>query len=179
MNTEALTIGKTEKLLKDVRKMPIYNQVIPMEASVGFPIPLRKEGTVYVTLPFFMYSPKKGENPLYPPFATLTLTWKNLIPVEYVNLRFRNPAPELNWADSVGTFPHDAIAHLTKKEYLEKRHILLNMYDQMLDNLAENKPFNPQWNQEFSQYLRLLIEPPLEPYYRVLGEKFFSRFLPR
>ena len=53
------------------------------------------------------------------------------------------------------------------------------MYDEMLENLGQNLPFNPAWCEQFSEYLRLLIEPSLEPYYRVLEKKFFGRFLPQ
>lgn len=172
-------LSKTAQLLEDVRKMPIFRQLIPLEAAVGWLIPLRKEGKVYVTLPFYGCSPQKGQNLLFPPFATLTLNWANLVPVEYVNLRFRNPAPNLNWEGQIGTFPHEAIAQMTRGEYLEKRRELLIMYDEMFDNLLQNNPFTPDWNQKFSGNLRLLIEPALEPYYRVLGEKFFERFLPK
>ena len=88
-------LGKTEQLMKDVRKMSIFHQLIPIEAGIGWPIPLRKEGKVYVTLPFYGLSTQKeqGQTLLSPPFATLTIDWSNQIPVEYVNLRFRNPAP--------------------------------------------------------------------------------------
>lgn len=170
--------SKTAQLLDDVRKMPIFRQLIPQEAGVGWLIPLRKEGKVYVILPFYGYTPKESQSVLYPPFATMTLSWANLTPVEYVNLRFENPAPELNWLKEVGTFPHPAVKNLTIKEYREKRQELLTMYDEMLDNLTQSNPFDSQWCDRFSQLLRLLIEPPLEPYYRVLGEKFFGRFLP-
>ena len=169
VTAEQPQLGKTEKLMQDVRKMPLFRQLIPLEAAVGWPIPLRKEGKVYVTLPFFGCSPQKGQTLLFPPFATLTLNWANLMPVEYVNLRFRNPAPDLNYSGQVGTFPHPAIAQITRGEYLEKRRELLAMYDEMLDNLLQNNPFTPDWNQRFSETLRLLIEPSLEPYYRVLG----------
>ena len=178
MTEEQPQLGKTELLLKNVRKMPIFRQLIPQESGVGWPIPLRKDGKVYITLPFYGCTPQKGQTLLFPPFATLTLNWANLIPVEYVNLRFRNPAPNLNWEGQIGTFPHPAIAQITRGEYLDKRRELLGMYDEMLDSLSQNNPFTPEWNQHFSQNLRLLIEPSLEPYYRVLGEKFFQRFLP-
>ena len=176
---EGPTLSKTEQLMKDIRKTPLFRQLIPQEAGVGWPIPLRKGGKVYVTLPFFGFAPtdQKGVTKLFPPFATITLDWSNQVPVEYVNLRFRNPAPELNWEGEVGTFPHPAVNQITVGQYQERRRELLGMYDEMLDNLSQNHPFTPEWNQQFSDNLRLLIEPALEPYYRVLGEKFFQRFL--
>ena len=171
-------LNKTAQLMKDIRKTSLFHQLIPQEAGVGWPIPLRKDGKVYIILPFFgLTATPQEKNKLFPPFATITLDWSNLVPVEYVNLRFRNPAPELNWEKEVGTFPHPAIQQMTVKQYEEKRQELLGMYDEMLEMLAQNNPFPSQWNEKFSQLLRSLIEPSLEPYYRALGGKFFDRFL--
>ncbi|WP_013324394.1 hypothetical protein [Gloeothece verrucosa] len=168
---------KTEQILKDIRKTPIFCQLIPQEAGIGYPIPLRKEGKVYIILPFFgiAQAPEK-ETKIFPPFATITLNWFNQVPVEYVNLRFRNPAPELNWEEEVGTFPHPAIQPLTIEQYKEHRRELFAMYDEMFDNLAQGTSFSPDWCELFSQQLRLLIEPSLVPYYRALGQKFFDKF---
>ena len=122
---------------------------------------------------------EQGQTLLSPPFATLTIDWSNQIPVEYVNLRFRNPAPELNWEGQVGTFPHPAIAQVTTREYLKKRSELLAMYDEILVGLSQNSSFSPEFDRQFSEHLRFVLEPSLEPYYRVLGSKFFERFLPQ
>lgn len=176
---ESQPLSKTEQLMKDIRQTPLFRQLIPQEAGVGWPIPLRKGGKVYLTLPFFGFAPtaQKGFTKLFPPFATITLDWSNQVPVEYVNLRFRNPAPELNWEGEVGTFPHPAVSQMTFGQYQQRRRNLLEMYDQMFDMLSQNSPFSEEWCEQFSQLLRLLVEPSLEPYYRALGGKFFDRFL--
>ena len=173
------TKSRTELLMKEVRKMPFYRQMIPQEAGIGWPMPLRKEGKVYITLPFFGFSPtaEAGNTKLYPPFAIATLDWSNQVPVEYVNLRFRNPAPELDWTKQVGTFPHEAIAQKTVEEYRQLRRELLAMYDRMFDLLAQKSPLSPEWSQRFAELLNLLIEPALKPYYLALNPKFFNRFL--
>jgi len=169
-----------EDLMADVRKMPLFRQLVPMEAGVGWPIPLRKGGKVYVIFPFFGFGRTASQNKtvLSPPFATLTVTWSNWVVVEYVNLRFRHPWPEGQWEEQVGEFPHEAVAHLTVQQYREKRHELLTMYDEMLDRLEQGDTFDPAWQTRFGQLLRLLMEPSLEPYYRALGPKFFSHFFP-
>ncbi|MBE9224111.1 hypothetical protein IQ264_01310 [Phormidium sp. LEGE 05292] len=170
---------KIERLIEDIRKTPIFRQLIPMEAQIGWPIPLRRESKVYVTLVFFgANSRSKGETVLFPPFAKITLDWSNQIPVEYVNLRFQNPWKEGNWEAEVGIFPHSAIAQITVAEYQKKRQELLAMYDEMLDKLAQGGSFLPDWKTRFKELLRLLMEPPLEPYYRAIDAKFFDHFLP-
>lgn len=173
------TKSKTEQLLEDVRKMPLFRQLVPQEAGVGWPIPVRKGEKVYVTLPFFGLAPlrAKGQTALHPPFATLTLTWPTLVPVEYVDLRFRDPQPDECWTAQVGTFPHPAVAGLTVGHYKGRRGELLAMYDELFDTLTANGALPPVWEERFGQSLRLLLEPGLEPYYRALAPKFFARFL--
>ena len=185
LTKEKKQLCKTEQMMKRIRKMPIFHQLIPKEAGIGWlmPVrkePVRKENKIHVTVPFYGYvlDPKQSKTILYPPFATITLSWPKLIPVEYVNLRFRNPAPELNWMAQVGTFPHPAVEQITVGEYKEKRHQLLVMYDEMLDNLLEKKAFSPEWKEQFTELFRTLMEPSLEPYYHALAPKFFDRFLP-
>jgi hypothetical protein len=173
----------TEQAMENLRKMPIFRQLVPQEAGIGWPIPLRKEQNgvcrVYVTFPLFGQASRveQGETVLFPPFATLTLDWATQVPVEYVSLRFHNPWPEEQWEGEIGTFPHAAIVHMTAGEYKAKRGELLALYDEMFELLAQKQPFPAAWIARFSELLRLLIEPALEPYYRVLAPKFFERFL--
>lgn len=175
-----LSLGKTEQLMQDIRKTPIFRQLIPMEAQIGWPIPLRREGKVYVTLPFFGASTKTpGKTILFPPFAKMTLEWSTLLIVEYVNFRFQNPFSEVKWEQPIGTFPHPAVTNMTVEEYQAKRHELLIMYDEMLEHLLKGQNLSPDWNRKFSQILRLMMEPDLETYYQALGAKFFGRFLPQ
>jgi hypothetical protein len=172
--------GKTEQFIKGVRKSPVFTSLVALEAGTGWPYPVRKGGRVYVTVPFFG-CPRVADQkatPLYPPFATITAAWSNGLVVEYSNLRFRNPWPEGNWEDQVGTFPHDAISRMTVGEYKAKRAELLGLYDEMFDTLQSGGEFSDDWTSRFEQLLRTLMEPSLEPYYRAIAPKFFDRFLP-
>ncbi len=167
-------------LMDDLRKSPVFRQLVPQEAGIGWPIPLRRNKKVFVTLPFYGFSHKahNQETILHPPFATITIDWSNQMPVEYVNLRFRNPWPEGDWQRPAGTFPHPAVSKLSIKQYRDLRNELLSMYDILLDTLAMNEVLTTDWKASFSLLLRMLMEPSLEPYYRALGEKFFDNFLP-
>jgi hypothetical protein len=173
----------TEQVMENIRKMPVFRQLVPQEAGIGWPIPLRKEqngvSKVYVTFPFFGKASKAeaGNTALFPPFATLTLDWAAQIPVEYVSLRFSNPWPEGQWEEQAGSFPHAAIAQMTVEEYRAKRGELLVLYDEMFSKLGQKESFPAEWKARFSSLLRLLMEPSLEPYYRALAPKFFDRFL--
>lgn len=173
--------SRTEQLMNAIRKTPIFRQLIPQEAGVGWPIPLMKDGKVYVKLPFFGFtqSRERKERLLYPPFAIITLSWPNEVPVEYLNLRYRNPWPEGDWESQAGLFPHAELAQMSVGEYQELRGQLFRMYDEMLESLARGERTSAEWDARFGRLLRRLLEPSLEPYYRALAPKFFDHFLTR
>ncbi len=177
----ANTISKMAYVFDNIRKMALFEQLVPPEAGLGWPIPLRKVGQVYITVPFFSKGVVgQGQAVLYPPFATLTLNWQNLLPMEYVDLRFRNPS-EGQWEvynEQPGAFPHAAVAHLSVQQYLEQCNMLFMMYDELLTALTYGETLSSTWEHSFSTLLRLLMEPSLERYYRILGPEFFGRFLP-
>jgi len=173
------SIGKTKQLIKKIRKTPLFRSHIPMEAGIGWPIPLQKEGKLYVILPCFGFhnTNETGKTVLFPPFATVTVDWSKQEPVEYKNLRLNNPAPELNWEKQAGIFPHEAVAQMTIREYKQKRSELFAMYDEMFEILETSTELSSEWVANFSSLLRTLMEPELELYYRVLAPTFFEHYL--
>lgn len=170
--------SRTAQLMSEVRQMPLFHQLIPQEAGVGWPIPLMREGRAYVKLPFFGISRDhvKRQTLLFPPFATLTLNWKNKKPVEYVNLRFRRLWPEEVLARPAGVFPHPAIVEMAKDQYLAARNELLSMYDELFETMEKGERPEPKWATRFGSLLRLLVETSLVPFYRQLGPHFYELF---
>ncbi|TVR74656.1 MAG: hypothetical protein EA415_05510 [Sphaerobacteraceae bacterium] len=174
-------VSRTEAMMQQIKRSPLGQQVIPLEAAIGWPVPLRKGDQVYVRVPFFT----KRDNPaggaeIYPPSALVTLRWATAIPVEYVSFSFSTPwtfdQPEPG--TPIGRFPHPAV-EVTAREYLAMRHELLSMYDELLDTLVERGPISGEWASRFGDLLGKVVEPSLEPYYRDLAPRFFDRFIPR
>jgi hypothetical protein len=167
------------QVMESLRNTPIFRQLIPQEAAIGWPVPVRKKGRVYVTFFLFgrAYQPEKQQSALYPPFAALTFNWEKQRLVKFVDLLFEHPWPEGNWQDQVGTFPHTEIAQLSVSEYEARRKELFSMYDEMLQWLREGRSFPAAWRQRFGERLRVLMEPALEPFYRALEPRFFTHFL--
>ncbi|MDJ0556374.1 MAG: hypothetical protein QNJ68_18435 [Microcoleaceae cyanobacterium MO_207.B10] len=171
-------MGETEQIIANIHQTLWFQQLIPMETSISWPIPLRQKGCVYVILPCIgVKTTTAGQTILFPPLATLTLDWSNQAIVEYVDLKFKNPWQQEATESQIGTFPHEAIANLTVDEYKQKRSELLAMYDKMFYWLATGSSFSEEWCSDFSQLLQLLIEPSLKPYYQDLQPKFFDRFI--
>jgi hypothetical protein len=168
---------RTGSLLRGIRRMPVFQQCVPMEAGMGYMLPWRKDGRVYVTVPFFGMPPTRtaGGVPLYPPFATLTLDWERAAVVAYRDLRVDGLWPVAG--EPVGSFPHPAVAKLRRSEYLALRSELYAHYDALCRMLAEGSSPAPAWSERFSELLRQLVEPALEPYYRRLAPNFITRFL--
>jgi len=176
--------SQTGTLLHEVRQMPLFRQLVPMEAGIGWPIPVRKldgEGRrrVYLRLPMYGYrpTPERGQGAiLYPPFAVVTLRWDTGRPVEYLDLAYTQPWPVSAHPEPVGTFPHDAVRG-SRGNYIADRERLLWLYDEMAEYLQAGQGFSADWIESFSGLLRRLVEPGLLPYYRILGGKFYDRFL--
>ena len=178
--------SRTAQLCHDLRRMPLFRQLAPMEAGIGWPIPVRHRPgwrsatSVYVRMPLFGFQPRAGEVRLYPPFAVITLAWAGPDgrprPLEYADLRFTRPWAVSGSPEPAGTFPHPAVRG-TVAEYLAHRDRLFGLYDELLDTLHDGAPFSGPSYREFSQLLRMLMEPSLERYYRSLAPGFFQEFL--
>jgi hypothetical protein len=172
--------SRTEQLTLDIRRTPLFRQLVPQEAGVGWPIPFRKQGKVYVSLLFFGYGPARDSagTAIFPPLAMITVDWATWRPVEYLDLRFRHPWSDDQSTGQVGVFPHQAAAGVSVDDYKRLRGELFASYDELLEFLSAGKPFPAEFTEDFERSLRLLMEPSLEPYYRALSPGFFGRFLP-
>ncbi len=173
--------SRTEQFLKALSRMPLYRQVIPQEAGIGWPLPRRKkdDGRVYATVPLFGMRPlTSGGAELYPIFATVTADWATKTVVEYVDLRYAGLCPKSDVPQPVGRFPHDEVADMTVAEYRAAKGALLTLYDTLFDTLAANREFDAEFSAEFAALFGRLLEPGLDSQYRALAEKFVARFKP-
>lgn len=168
--------SRTAGLMREIRRTPAFRQLVPLEAAIGWPLASRRRGRAYATLPFFGVPARRGEGgaPLYPPFAAMTLEWRTGRVVAYRYLDY-----ERLWEPPkgpVGTFPHPAVSKLRRSEYLERREDLLRLYDELFEKLESGDVFTEEWVQRFSDLLGTLMEPSLQPFYRVLAPGFVDRF---
>jgi hypothetical protein len=178
--------SRTARLHHDLRRMPLFRQLAPMEAGIGWPIPVRHRPgwsgrtSVYVRLPLFGFGRQAGQTRLYPPFAIITMAWPESAskprPLEYSDLRFTRKWAVGGSTEPVGTFPHDAVRGPVV-DYLAARDRLFALYDEMLDALAAERPFGESASHEFAALLRRLMEPSLESYYQDLAPRFCQQFL--
>lgn len=176
--TEAKNLSSIEILVKNVRKTPIFKQLVPMEAVSGWPIPSRRNNRVYVTLPFYgAQNQEKGKTALYPPLALITVDCLTLAVVKYVNMRYDNPWPQGNWQEIAGYFPHEAISKMTIREYKAKKKELMFLYDKIIQCLINGKQLDADTDAKFSAILTVMMEPGLKPFYQAINPNFFNHFI--
>lgn len=166
--------SRTGRLMQEVRRTPLFHQLVPMEAGIGWPIPVRRRPGVYLRLPLFGTARHEGRTRLYAPFAVVTLDHATARPVEYQHLGFTRPFMPVTPPEPVGEFPHDAVRG-TMGDYGKARERLLECYDGLFASLRDDGPFVEA--EEFTELLGRLVEPALLPYFRALGTKFYERFL--
>jgi hypothetical protein len=167
--------SRTGALLQEVRRQPLFRQLVPMEAGIGWPIPVRRKPRVYLRLPLFGLHREDGRTLLSPPFATVTVDTDTGRPAEYQDLRFTRPWDPAGQPPSVGEFPHDAVRAMSTGDYAKARERLLECYDGLVASLVDDSPFVEL--EEFAELLGRLVEPSLLPYFRALGPRFYERFL--
>jgi hypothetical protein len=166
---------KVEEALVKIRQSSVFRNLVPMQAGTGWPVPIRKRGKMYLCIPYFGLQQGKGKQPvlIYPPFATITVSWPKLLIVEYVNLRWRNLWSEKQLANPAGIFPHPAVAGVKLEEYNDMRQRLMAYIEAMLNSTIDKTGL-----QEFSKIFHVMMEPSLLPYYRKLFPKYYGHFLP-
>lgn len=176
--------SRTAGLMEAVRTMPLFRQVVPMEAMICWPIPVRHrpawDGRTAVYLKVLLAGYRRGAQRgdptrIFPPFAMLTLNFANGAPVEYADVRYTRPWPMTPPFGPVGEHPHPAIAHLTTGDYLKERDRLFQLYDELAESLLAGTPFANR--DEFADVLGRMVEPGLLPYYRSVGPRFIETFL--
>lgn len=168
------TGSRTGGLMAQVRRSPLFRQLVPMEAQIGWPIPVRRSPGVYLRLPLFAASRADGRTHLHAPYAMITLDTATGRPVEFQDFRYTRPWPVPAETEPVGEFPHDAVRGAVG-DYRADRERLLKQYDALVDALRDGGAFGA--DDEFGELLGRLVEPSLLPYFRVLGPKFYERFL--
>lgn len=164
--------------IKDVKQSVVSTNLVPMQMNVGWPILSIRDKNLCVCIPFFKSVLNTGDNTLIFPVAyTITATWPKGVIVEFKNLRFDNMFQRVEFSKPVGKFRHDAIKHLNGLQYKEKRKRLFELYDKLIDCIFQDIPFEGENKIEFIQTLQMLMEPSLKPFYKALGNKFYSNYI--
>jgi hypothetical protein len=164
--------SRTIKWMDGIKRTDAGRSLMPMEASVAWPIPFQQNNKVYAVLPFYLRLPSTSDKyAMFPWLGGFTMDWASGRVVEYVDYRFRSPWATLDFSKPFGAAdrPSDAVIATAKT--------LAPMYDELLDTMTQKGTLPPFWVASFRAHLARVIEPPQLEFYRKLAPKFSERFL--
>jgi hypothetical protein len=166
-----------EELYVQIRKHPVYQHLISLEAALSYPVPSLRENGMY--LRFLVYRRGKASRgqfrPVYRPYARLGIEYPSGRWVEYADLRFTENAPVDPTAESVGEAPNPAIADLSFDETVALRSSFFAALESIVPLVeqvqlpAEQRIYVATYRELFDR----LVEPGLRPYYQALSPSFF------
>jgi hypothetical protein len=167
--------SRTRGFIVEIRRGLVSQEVVPHEASSGWPIPSTRNGVVYLTIPYFRTAAADGRVEVYPPFSTITARWDNGRVVSYRDLRYEGMVRATD--EPVGVFPHPAVASLRRSEYMSRRDELFGLYDELLVALGDGgEGLGEKRTEAFCELLAELMEPGLVPFYRHLSPAFAALY---
>lgn len=174
---------KVYQYLLGMKNTPLLqNSNIPMEYTPAVPILTVRNGFLCMLVPFARYqiTGKKDGTLVYPVRHYVMVSLPDFTIVAISDLRFEKPFESVDFGKPVGVFRHEAIRHLDRKGYEAAREELLALYDKLIAQLTGTDKagsFTADDDMRMTQLLRMLVEPSLKPFYKVLDADFYNRYL--
>jgi len=168
-----------EVLLENIKKQEFYRGVIPIGFGAGLPIIKIIDKQTYIMIPFFRFDRvnELDKSLIYPIKFQITVKWPSGKLVSFEDYQINPAFIKVDFSKPIGYFRHEAIKMYNSGQYNEKRKELYSLYDKLLNFLLVGDDFTSQDEDKFKELLNMIIEPSLVPIYRVLDQKFSSRFL--
>lgn len=151
---------------------------VPMGMGAGLPMLEIAGERLLVSVFYYRSNPKPGDK-------TELFAPKYIISVGYPDCKlaaFRTLPHEAKYASTdftapVGTFRHDAVKHLDRKQYVDKKNELYALLDKQIAYLGgEDGVFTAEDREKLRGLYAMLAEPSLLPFYRDMSEKFFEEY---
>ncbi len=169
--------GRLARLRDEIRRTPLFDVAVPIEAAVGMPLPRMDAGRVCVALPVHGVAPGPAEAIIFPPLALVTVPWTDPstgpVPpriAEYRDLRWSPVVPAGDPDAAIGSHPagEEDVAAMTE---------CLGLVESMLDGLGAGHDLGPGQVARLQAVFPAAIPPALVPHYRALAPRFTDRFL--
>lgn len=167
-----------QEFLKGINTNDVVRRNIPMGRGMGFPM-LKIVGERLLVSVFYYRSELHPEDKtlLMPPEYILTFDYPSGKLVSFENLRLHPQYSSVNFDKPLGTFRHQAIQHLNKTEYKEKKEQLYNVVNKLIAYLGGEGEFQEEDEKALADLYGMMTEPPLHPFYRVLSPQFYARYI--
>lgn len=171
---------ETKEVLSGLKKSNfVHICSLPMGYVHGLPILHIKNDRLCMTVPYLKYkiTGEIDKTYVYPIKFTVTVSLPENKIIAFRDLEFEPAFKNVDFFKPVGLFRHDAIKHLTKKEYAVKKDELFSQYDRVINSLLYSGEYSVTDEQKMSELIQLLIEPSLKPIYKVLDSDFYNKYI--
>lgn len=148
--------------------------LIPLESTCSLPVPSRQEGRTLLHL--FTYrrrgTPPRGPTHVYPPHLRITIDGESGRVVAWTDLQREQGVR----AEPIGTYPHAAVADLSRQEREALQSELLALTDRLAPLLGSTDlaEADRAAARRYLQLFRRLTEPALRTEYEALNPEFFA-----
>lgn len=171
MKKEKISISD---LVSEFNRSELRHSMVPMELASGWPSIHRMGKTLCITIPYFSRGVVEGGKiALKPISCSVTLPVRNpKVLMDFTIYTYRRDWDDIDFEKPAGFFPHEALAGVKRSEYNAMCDQLFGYYDEMVDAVLNNRPFDRQ--DEMSQLFKKLMEPCHYPQYLRINKKFYS-----
>lgn len=157
----------------------LLSSEMPMGYSYGLPILQIVNDRLCMAVPYLKYKATgvPDKNYVFPIRYVVTLVLPEVKPVEFIDLKFDELFVKVDFDAPIGLFRHEAVKHLSKKEYKAKRDELFVCYDKVIEALLNEEEYSEEDESHMRELIQMLVEPCLLPIYKVLDEDFYNKYM--
>ena len=163
---------------KTIRNHPICDHLIPTESNLSYPVPLLKDGKMYLRFFFFNRSrPDHGGKPgIFRPFARISAHYPSARIVEFVDLGFLEGKPETPNSETVTVVSSTSLDSLNFSQVVQKQKEFFNITEAIFsiygsENLTQEEHTTIG---QYKELFDLLVDKGLISHYKVLNPIFFD-----
>lgn len=171
---------KVEEIIRNMNRSEFMFQCgIPLGYVAGLPILQIRKERLCLMIPYLKYkvTGQVDKTLVYPIRYIVTTVLPEGQVVEYMDLAYQKTFSKVNFTEAIGTFRHEAVKHLDKKEYQMLRDELLGQYDKVIGTLLYDEKYSGEDEQRMCRLMQQLIEPSLLPMYKALDEDFYNKYM--
>lgn len=157
----------------------VLNCLMPMGYSYGLPILQIRNERLCLAIPYLKYKAtgEVDKTLVYPIHYEVTVALPVVKPVEFIDLQYDERFAKIDFSAPIGYFRHEAIKHLSKKEYEAARDELFACYDKVIDALLNGTDYSEADETRMKELIQMLVEPCTLPIYKALDEDFYNKYM--
>lgn len=167
-----------QDFLKKINTSCVVRSYVSLELGMGFPMINIEKDSLIISVFYYRSVLRPNDKTLImPPEYEMSFEYPSGRLVSFQNLRLSPCYTAIDFEKPVGTFRHEAIKNMNKREYKAEREKLYNMVNRLISYLGEEGDFFKNDEEEMSELYTKLTEPSLHPFYKAMAPEFFQRYI--